>query len=122
MDRTFFERYYQAYNSEDPEQLAAFYHEDVVLVSAQGEQRGRDAVLDTYRFITGSFRDRMTPENILVDGGQGAVEIRDEFEARQDVDDFLGASFKKGDTFTLRLCAVYTVEDERITRAVIYQR
>ena len=50
--------YYRTYNSEDPAALRAFYHEDVVLVSAQGEMHGPDAILDSYRFLTGQFLDR----------------------------------------------------------------
>ncbi len=122
MNRDFFQRYYQTYNSESPEALAEFYHDDVTLVSAEGEQQGREALLDTYRYITERFRDRMTAERILIDGDVAAVEILDEFEAKCEVEDFLGSSFQQGDCFSLKLCAVYTVEQGKIRRAVIYRR
>lgn len=122
MDRDFFTRYYEAYNSEDPARLTPFYAGDVRLLSAQGEIRGRDAVLDTYRGIIGQFVDRMCPRNIVVDGDQAAVEIIDRFEARTDVDDFLGRRFTRGDSFELKLCGIYRVEDEQITGITLYQR
>ncbi len=122
MQADFMERYYQTYNSENPESLAAFYAVDVRMVSAQGEETGRDAIIATYRFIIERFIDRMTPTRILVSGNHAAVEITDEFEARQDVADFLGASFHKGDRFTLQLCAVYEVRDDLIRSVTIYQR
>ena len=36
MDRKFFETYYETYNREDPEALSEFYHQDVVMRTAQG--------------------------------------------------------------------------------------
>ena len=121
MDQAFMEAYYAAYNSEDAECLAAFYADNVELVSAQGTQRGKDAMLDTYRGIIAAFRDQMTPESITVDGDSAVVLIRDEFTAKQDVPDFLGMSFSAGDSFTLNLRGTYHAVDSRFTRIEIEQ-
>ena len=122
MDKAFFENYYETYNSEDPDALGAFYADDVVLTSAQGEQHGADAIIATYRYLIGQFEDRMTPDTILIDGHRAAIEITDVFTARNDVEDFMGTSLKKGEQLVLKLCGVYTVENNKIKTATIYAR
>ena len=122
LTKAFFEDYYRTYNSENPQALEALYADDVVFTSAQGTSHGRDAILQTYRYLIATFEDRMTPESILIDGNHAAVEITDVFTAREDVPDFMGASLKKGETLTLKLCGVYTVKDGRIIHATIYAR
>ncbi len=122
LTKAFFEDYYRTYNSENPQALAALYADDVVFTSAQGTSHGRDAILQTYRYLIASFEDRMTPESILIDGDHAAVEITDVCTAREDVPDFMGASLKKGEKLTLKLCGLYTVKDNRITQATIYAR
>ena len=122
MDKKFFESYYETYNNEDPKKLAEFYHEDVVIRSAQGEQTGKETLLGTYRYIISMFKDQMTQKNIIIEGGQAAIEIHDRFEAKQDVDDFLGQTFSKGDTLELNLCGIYKVEAARIKEITIYQK
>lgn len=106
-------RYYAAYNSEDPEALAAFYHPDCTLESAQGTLRGRAAILDTYRALVGMFEDRMTPTDITVDGSEARVTIVDRFTARAAVPDFMGQSLAAGESFELQLKGYYRAEDGR---------
>ncbi len=111
--------YYRTYNSEDPAALRAFYHEDVVLVSAQGEMHGPYAILDSYRFLTGQFLDRMTPTHIAVDGDTAVVAITDRFTARVDVADFMGVALKKGESLDLSLRGTYTIDGGKFRRIVI---
>jgi hypothetical protein len=122
MEKEFFESYYRTYNSEDPQALSEFYHEDVVIRSAQGEQTGKETMVGTYKYIISKFTDQMTPKNIIIQGDQAAIEIHDRFEAKEDVDDFLGQKFAKGDTFELNLCAVYKVEGNKIKDITIYTK
>jgi ketosteroid isomerase-like protein len=115
MNEAFMRGYYEAYNSEDPARLGALLADDVVLVSAQGEQKGKDAYLATYRAIIADFTDRMTPDEITVmDTDRAAVKITDRFTARHDVADFLGRSFKAGEGFTLKLLGTYELRDGTI--------
>jgi ketosteroid isomerase-like protein len=116
MNEAFMRGYYEAYNSEDPARLGEFLADDVVLVSAQGEQHGKAAYLATYRGIIADFTDRMTPDEIAVSGDSATVKITDRFTARHDVADFLGQSFKKGGGFTLKLEGRYRVVVGKITR------
>ncbi|MFT5033086.1 MAG: ketosteroid isomerase-like protein [Bermanella sp.] len=122
LNRDFFEAYYRSYNSEDPDALKEFYADDLVLVSAQGEQHGIDAMLATYRYLIENFKDRMTPESIIIDGDTAAIEITDVFTAKKTIADFMGAALKTGEQLTLRLCAVYRVSNNKITHATIYAR
>ena len=122
MDKKFFESYYRAYNREDPQALSEFYHDDVVLRFAQGEQNGKEALLGTYRFITSMLKDQMTPKNIIIQGEQAAIEIQDRFVAKQDINDFMGQKLAKGDTLELSVCGIYKVEDNRIKEITIYTK
>jgi len=112
-------RYYEIYNSEDAEALAAFYHPGVQLTSAEGVLDGAQAILSTYCSITSRFRDQMQPESITVDGDVAHVVIRDRFTAREDVADFMGMSLAKGDAFELRLQGTYLVEDGKFRSITI---
>lgn len=122
LDKNFIEAYYSTYNSEDPAALRTFYADDVVLVSAQGELRGPDAILETYRFITSQFFDHMTPTRIDIDGNRAVVEIADVFTAKVDVADFMGTTLRKGEKLELLLRGTYTVENGRFARIVIELR
>jgi len=114
-----FEAYYRTYNSEDPDALAEFYADDVVMISAAGETHGVDAILDTYRYLTANFDDRMTPESITIDGDTAEIQIVDHFRAKQPVEAFFGRRFSPGDEMTLRLTGTYTVRDGRFSRVEI---
>ena len=122
MDKKFFESYYETYNREDPEALSEFYHQDVVIRTAQGDQTGRETLLGTYQYIISHFKDQMTPKNIILENDQAAIEIHDRFEAKQDVDDFLGQPFSKGDSLELNLCGIYKVEENKIKQITLYQK
>jgi ketosteroid isomerase-like protein len=119
MNESFFRGYYEAYNSADEAKLAPFLADDVLLISAQGEQHGRDAYLATYRQIISAFSDQMTPEEITVEGNMATVKITDRFVAKADVPDFLGQAFAKGQGFTLKLIGNYEVRDGKIARITI---
>lgn len=114
--------YYEAYNSEDETRVAALLAEGVVLVSAAGEQRGRDAYLATYRWMISNFVDRMTPERIAATAEGAVVDINARLTARADIADFLGHPVRAGETIVLALTGRYTVLDGRISRIEIGPR
>lgn len=114
--------YYEAYNSEDESRLTPLLAEDVLLVSAAGEQRGRDAYLATYRWMIATFEDRMTPERIAADQDGAVVEIHDRLVARQDVEDFIGLSPRAGEAIELSLTGRYMIRDGMIHRIEIAPR
>lgn len=106
--------YYDAYNASDEAALAGLLHPDVVLRSAMGEQRGREAYMATYRYMIGAFADRMTPETIRVEGDVATVAIQDSLTARADIADFMGRPVAKSEEIALRLEGRYRVVDGRI--------
>lgn len=122
LDKAFIETYYSTYNSEDPVALRRFYADDVVLVSAQGELRGADAILETYAFLTAQFFDHMTPTRIEIDGSRAVVDIADVFTAKRDVADFMGVALQEGEKLELLLRGTYTVEGDRFVRIEIELR
>ncbi|TXS96094.1 nuclear transport factor 2 family protein [Parahaliea maris] len=122
MSEALMRRYYQTYNGEDPEKLSAFYHPDVELHSAQGVMQGRDAVLETYRYLVTVFEDRMEPTRIVIEGDTATVDITDKLTARDQVDDFMGASLSAGETLTLELTGTYEIDDGRFRRITIAMR
>lgn len=117
--------YYKSYNSEDAVALRLFYHDDVVLVSAQGEQNGADAIIATYQYLTDLFYDQMTPTSItlLSDDGAGnitaEIKITDVFTAKKDVDDFMGQKLAVGEKIELQLLGTYNIEGGRFKRITI---
>lgn len=121
MNKEYFEAYYRTYNSGDAQALGEFYADDVVLVSGQGEVKGREAMLQTYHYITSQLRDQMTPTRIFIDGDRAAVEITDVFTAKTDIADFLGVALKQGESFTIKICGVYRVENGKLKQITIYR-
>ena len=111
--------YYATYNTEDAEALAAFYADNVEFTSMAGTTVGPDAILESYRYLTSVFHDKMTPEQIDIDGDTAQVLITDRFEAKTEVPDFFGQSFAPGDTLELKLKGTYTARDGKFTRVVI---
>lgn len=118
----FFKGYYEAYNSEDPAKLGALLADNVVLASAMGEQTGKQAYLDTYKFMIGTFIDKMRPENITLTADGAVVDIHDSLTARADVPDFMGQSLKAGEEMVLKLTGKYTLRDGKIARIEIGPR
>ena len=121
MDRQRIEAYYATYNRENPEALAAFYCPDAELVSPGGTLRGAGEVLASYRSLIGMFRDQMQPVAIDIDGATAVVDIIDRFTAKQDVDDFMGMTLARGDSFELHLRGTYTCDGDRFRRIHIDQ-
>ena len=120
VDREFFVRYYETYASEDAAALGRFYADDVTLTSSQGVIEGKEALLGTYAYIISLFHDLMTPDNIILQGDQAAIEITDRFEAKTAVESFLGRAFAKGETFSMKICGIYKVETGKIRQVTIY--
>lgn len=119
---TLMRRYYTAYNSEDPAELVPLLAEGVVLISAAGEQRGREAYLGTYRWMISGFIDRMTPVRITPTAEGAVVDIDDHLTARTDIPDFLGRPMKVGESLTLTLTGRYTIQNGQIVRIEISPR
>lgn len=106
--------YYAAYNAEDPARLADLLDEQVVLCSAVGEQRGREAYIATYRYMIENFIDAMEPIEIVALDDGARVRISDRLIARHDIADFMGRRMAKGEEMTLDLVGHYRFRNGRI--------
>jgi extradiol dioxygenase family protein len=122
MSKELMESYYQTYNSENPDKLREFYCEDVVLTSGQGAQEGVQSIIDMYSYLISVFSDQMTPQSIEVDGNTAVVDILDQFEAKTDIEDFMGMSLSKGDKFELRIKGSYEIENGKFKNILIEQQ
>lgn len=122
MSKELMESYYQTYNSENPEKLREFYCEDVVLTSSQGKQEGAQSIIDMYCYLTSVFSDQMTPQNIQISGNTAIVDILDKFEAKTDIEDFMGMSLARGDKFELKLTGSYEIEAGQFKNISIEQK
>ena len=117
--------YYATYNSENPQALRDFYHDDVLRVSAQGESVGADAIIATYQYLIDLFHDQMTPVNITISDHisdrdfTAEVDIVDCFTAKKPVDDFMGQTLAEGECFELKLRGTYQVVDARFKKITI---
>jgi len=107
--------YYDAYNSEDADAVAALLADNVVLSSAAGTQNGKAAYLATYHYMIGLFIDRMAPLNITVQGDVVTVRIQDRLTARADIADFMGHKLDAGQTLVLELIGRYEFVDGKIS-------
>jgi hypothetical protein len=81
--------------------------------------KGPEAILQTYGWLTANFRDQMSADRIATSGATATVWITDRFTARQDVPDFLGASFRKGEERVLKLKGTYELQDGAFRRITI---
>ena len=119
MNKALMESYYQTYNAEDADALRAFYHPEVEFISAQGVQHGSDGIIATYQYLITMFHDKMTPTNIAISGDTAVVSIEDNFTAKQAIDDFMGMTLKKGESFTLHLTGTYQAEAGQFKKITI---
>ena len=122
MSKELMESYYQTYNSENPDKLREFYCEDEALTSGQGAQDRVQSLIEMYNYLTSVFSDQMTPQSIEVDGNIAVVDILDKFQAKTDIEDFMGMSLSKGDKFELRIKGTYEIVDGKFKNILIEQQ
>ena len=88
-------------------------------ISAQGVQHGPDGIIATYQYLIAMFHDKMTPTDIAISGDTAVVSIEDNFTAKQAIDDFMGMTLKKGESFTLHLTGTYQAEAGQFKKITI---
>ena len=112
--------YYETYNQSVDEALTTFYTDDVVFEYQDLKLTGKQAVLEHFAGLQQAFKEIMVPKNILVDGDKAAVEVENKFEAKIDIPDFLGKSFKAGESFTGRFSGFYETRGDKICHVRLY--
>ena len=112
----FIDGYLAAYNAKDFESLEGFYTDDVIFENYGGGYRqGRATVLAFLKSIHAKVQSKMTPQLVLVDGGEIALLGEDEITARIDVPDLPAGAMNAGDVVIVRIFALYTTQDNMIS-------
>ncbi len=113
--------YYKDFNATNSgDVLSAYYSDDVVFEYQDEKVSGRDAVIGRLDEAWQTFKETLTPINIVVDGDKAAVEVDDVIEAKIDIPEFLGRSFKAGESVNVKFSIFYDIRDGKICHIRIY--
>ncbi len=120
-NRSLIEAYYKDFNtSNSGEVLSAYYGDDVVFEFQDVKVSGKEAVIKNLNDAWQAVKETLTPFNIVVDGDRAAVEVDDRIEARIDLPEFLGRSFKAGESMNAKFSIFYDIRDSKICHIRIY--
>ncbi len=112
-----FARYVALFNEGDDVKLCTtFYHEDAVMLTAQREIAGRQALIDFLTWAHNGVRETLHPVAHARTGNTVLAEVDIAFSASRDWAEFPIAPIKAGQTIVAKFCAIYELEDERIKR------
>lgn len=112
-----FATYVDAFNRGDYATFGDFYHEDVVLtIAGKRELRGRQAIFDFYKTVKSQTRRTIQINNVITAGNQLAAELQSEFEALEDVPDFIAGPMKKGGRIFINTIGLFELRDGKFVR------
>jgi len=115
------EAYYKDFNATNSGDVLSAYYSDDVVFEYQGEAvSGKEAVIKNLDEAWQAVKETLTPLNIVVDGDRAAVEVDDRIEARIDLPEFLGRSFKAGESINAKFSIFYDIRDGKICHIRIY--
>ena len=120
-NRDVIEAYYKDFNaSNSGEVISAYYSDDVVFEYQDDKVSGKEAVISYLDGAWQAVRETLTPLNIVVDGDKAAVEVDDRIEAKIDLPEFLGRSFKAGESMNAKFSLFYDFREGKICHIRIY--
>ncbi len=120
-NRSLIEAYYRDFNASNSGEVLSAYYGDDVIFEYQGEKvSGKDAVINNLNEAWQAVKETLTPLNIVVDGDRAAVEVDDRLEAKIDLPEFLGRSFKAGEAMNAKFSIFYDFRDGKICHIRIY--
>lgn len=115
MTRDEFTDYIRAFSTCDYEGYSRFYADDVTLtLGTVGEIRGKRAIVDFYRAMNRTVREKLTVQQVIADEGGLAADVLMEFEAIEDAPDFVIAPMRKGEVIRGGVFAFYTLRDGKV--------
>ncbi len=120
MNKERMKEYYEAFNSGDHEALSKFYADDLIFEYQDTKLNGKEAIIKHFAELQTGFKETIKPTSVLIDGDKVAVEVEDHFDVRVDLPDFLGKSFKAGESFTARFAGFYDTRDNKICHIRLY--
>lgn len=115
------EAYYKDFNASNSGEVISAYYSDDVVFEYQGEKV--TGITNVINYLDGAWqavKETLTPLNIIVDGNKAAVEVDDRIEAKIDLPDFLGRSFKTGDSINAKFSLFYDFQEGKICHIRIY--
>jgi len=116
MDEADFREYVDRFNDRDYEGFGAFYAEDVVFELGDRQRlEGRDAILSFYREVHERIEESLEVERIIVGDDGLAAELRTEFLAVEDWEEFVGGPMEEGDSVEFVSFVHYHVDDGQFT-------
>ncbi|MBW1903072.1 MAG: nuclear transport factor 2 family protein [Deltaproteobacteria bacterium] len=120
-NKNLIEAYYKDFNaSNSGEVLSAYYSDDVIFEYQDDKVIGKTAVISYLDGAWQAVKETLTPLNIVVDGDKAAVEVDDRIEAKIDLPEFLGRSFKAGESINAKFSLFYDIRDGKICHIRIY--
>jgi hypothetical protein len=115
------EAYYKDFNASNSGEVISAYYSDDVIFEYQGEKV--IGITNVINYLDGAWqavKETLTPLNIVVDGDRAAVEVDDKIEAKIDLPEFLGRSFKAGDSINAKFSLFYDFRESKICHIRIY--
>jgi len=115
------EAYYKDFNASNSGEVISAYYSDDVIFEYQGEKV--IGIKNVINYLDGAWqavKETLTPLNIVVDGNKAAVEVDDRIEAKIELPDFLGRSFKAGDSIDTKFSLFYDFREGKICHIRIY--
>ena len=117
MNKQEFIDYTRAFSACDYEGYSHYYAEDVVLeLGSVGLIHGRQGIVDFYKAMNRTVRERLTIHQVIADEDGLAADLSMEFEAIEDAPDFVVGAMKKGEVIRGGVIALYTLKDGKVTR------
>jgi len=117
------ENYFRDYDTGDYRMtLNKHYTEDAVFENTRVKIIGRDNIVEWFtRSHALGYTEKLVPVNILIGENIVAVELEQEFTAREDVPNHYVVSMNKGDTVkTSGVSAFYEMKDGKISSVRVY--
>ena len=117
------EDYFRDYDTGDYRMaLNKHYTEDAVFENTRVKIIGKANIIEWFmRSHALGYTEKVVPVNIVIGENTVAVELEQEFTARQDVPNHYVVSMKKGDTVkTSGLSAFYKMKDGKISSVRVY--
>jgi hypothetical protein len=114
--RVDYQRYINAFNAGRLEEFTAYYAPDVEFALGARTMRGRDAIIDWYRFAWQRITEHCHPRWMVADDRGIAVELETTFTAIADWPDFSAGPLRKGDVIKRIGFGHYDMHEGQFTR------
>lgn len=115
-----FRAYIDAFNRDDFTAYAAYYADDVEIAYRGGQDvvRGRDAIVERYRALHRTIRQRIDIRFFTGSERHVAAESHSSFTALQDAPDFVVRPLKTGETARIHTFLHYDLDEAGLFRRI----